>query len=54
LTSESEDFEGRIRNLEGWKSEAARDEKNGQQLSAGIGAGAGGVVAVLLKVFGGR
>lgn len=49
----NEDLEGRIRNLEGWKSEAVGNEKRGQQLSAGIGAGAGGVVAILMKVLGG-
>lgn len=49
----NEDLEGRIRNLEGWKSEAAGNEKRGQQLSAGIGAGAGGVMAVVLKLLGG-
>ena len=49
----NEDLEGRIRTLEGWKSEAARDEKREHKLSAGIGAGVGGVVAVLLKLLGG-
>jgi hypothetical protein len=49
----NEDLEGRIRTLEGWKSEAVGNEKKGQQLSAGIGAGAGGVVAILMKVLGG-
>jgi hypothetical protein len=49
----NEDLEGRIRTLEGWKSEAACYEKKGQQLSAGIGAGASGFVAVLLKLLGG-
>jgi hypothetical protein len=49
----NEDFEGRIRTLEGWKSEAVGNEKKGQQLSAGIGAGASGFVAVLLKLLGG-
>ncbi|EHQ34545.1 hypothetical protein [Methanoplanus limicola] len=39
--------------LEGWKSEAVGNEKRGQQLSAGIGAGAGGVMAVVLKLLGG-
>lgn len=53
VISESEDLEGRIRTPECWKSEVARDEKREQQLSAGIGSGAGGVVVVLLKVFGG-
>ena len=50
----NEDLEGRIRTPEGWKSEAVGNEKRGQQLSAGIGAGAGGVVAVFLKLLGGR
>ena len=44
------DHENRIRDLEGFKSESAGRER---QISAGVGAGAGGLVAVLMKIFGG-
>ncbi|ADN36781.1 hypothetical protein Mpet_2033 [Methanolacinia petrolearia DSM 11571] len=40
------DHENRIRDLEGFKSESAGRER---QISAGVGAGAGGLVAVLMK-----
>ena len=40
------DHEDRIRALEGFKSESAGRER---QISAGVGAGAGGIVAVLMK-----
>ena len=40
------DHEERIRSLEGSRSESAGRER---QISAGVGAGAGGLVAVLMK-----
>ena len=44
-----EDFEARIRALEGWRAEKAGEERRVSTISAG----AGGVVAVLVKVLGG-
>ncbi|EHQ36377.1 hypothetical protein Metlim_2323 [Methanoplanus limicola DSM 2279] len=48
-----EDFEKRLRRLESFKSENAGMDKKDRQISAGIGAGAGSLAAVLLKVIGG-
>ncbi|WOF16623.1 hypothetical protein F1737_07910 [Methanoplanus sp. FWC-SCC4] len=45
-----EDHEARIRKLESFSSETKGSEG---KIAAGLGAGAGGVVAVLLKFFGG-
>jgi len=44
-----EEFEARNRALEGWRAEKAGEER---RLST-ISAGAGGVVAVIVKVLGG-
>ncbi|WOF15441.1 hypothetical protein F1737_01475 [Methanoplanus sp. FWC-SCC4] len=44
------DHENRIRSLEGSRSESTGWER---QIYAGVGAGAGGVVAVFMKIFGG-
>ena len=63
-----EDFESRLRALEGWRAEKAGEERlaEGQEfehrkvrekristISAGAGGVVGGVVAVLVKVLGG-
>lgn len=48
-----EDFEARIRALEGWRAEKAGEEKRISTISAGAGGIVGGVVAVLVKVLGG-
>jgi hypothetical protein len=44
-----EEFEARIRALEGWRAEKAGEER---RLST-VSAGAGGVVAVIVRVLGG-
>jgi len=49
IEAQDEAFERRLRALEGWRAEKAGEER---RLST-IGAGAGGVVAVLVKVLGG-
>jgi hypothetical protein len=48
-----EDFETRIRALEGWRAEKAGEERRVSTISAGAGGIVGGVVAVLVKVLGG-
>ncbi len=48
-----EDFEARIRALEGWRAEKIGEEKRISTISAGAGGVVGGVVAVLVKVLGG-
>ena len=48
-----EEFEARIRALEGWRAEKAGEERRLSTVSAGAGGVVGGVVAVLVKVLGG-
>ena len=48
-----EDFESRIRALEGWRAEKAGEERRLSTVSAGAGGIVGGVVAVLVRVLGG-
>lgn len=50
LKDSIEDHEGRIRVLEEHKAEAKGCEG---KIAAGLGAGAGGAVAVILKIFSG-
>jgi hypothetical protein len=45
------DFEERMRALEGWQSQKIGEELKMKGISAGIGAGAGGLTALLLKFF---
>ena len=45
-----DDHEGRLRNLEAYKSESAGREG---KIAAGLGAGAGGAAAIMLRIFGG-
>ena len=49
-----EDFEARIRVLEGWRAEKASEERRVSTVSAGAGGVVGGVVAVIVRVFGGE
>jgi len=68
MEAQDEEFEARIRALEGWRAEKAGEERlaEGQEfehrkvrekristISAGAGGVVGGVVAVLVKVLGG-
>ena len=49
-----EEFESRIRALEGWRAEKAGEERRVSTISAGAGGVVGGaVVAVIVKVLGG-
>jgi len=53
MEAQDEEFEARIRALEGWRAEKAGEEKRLSAVSAGAGGVVGGVVAVLVKVLGG-
>jgi hypothetical protein len=48
-----EEFEARIRALEGWRAEKVGEERRLSTMSAGAGGVVGGVVAVLVKGLGG-
>ena len=48
-----EEFESRIRALEGWRAEKAGEERRLSTVSAGAGGVVGGVVAVIVRVLGG-
>ncbi|MCE5338438.1 MAG: hypothetical protein LLF90_07130 [Methanomicrobiaceae archaeon] len=48
-----EEFETRIRALEGWRAEKAGEERRLSTVSAGAGGVVGGLVAVIVKVLGG-
>ena len=48
-----EEFESRIRALEGWRGEMAGEERRVSTVSAGAGGIVGGVVAVIVRVLGG-
>ena len=53
MEAQGEDFESRLRALEGWRAEKAGEERRISTISAGAGGVGGGVVAVLLRVIGG-
>ncbi|WOX56791.1 hypothetical protein [Methanoculleus receptaculi] len=53
MEARDEDFEARLRALEGWQAEKAGEERRVSTVSAGAGGVVGGVVAVLIRVFGG-
>jgi hypothetical protein len=53
MEKRDEDFERRLRKLENFRSENAGMDKKERQISAGIGAGAGSLAAILLRVIGG-
>ena len=53
MGARDEEFEARIRALEGWRAEKAGEERRVSTISAGAGGVVGGVVAVLVKVLGG-
>ncbi|WP_394339010.1 hypothetical protein [Methanofollis sp. UBA420] len=46
------EMEGRLRDLENWKSETVGEEKRERQIAAGAGGVVGGIVAVVVKVMG--
>ena len=53
MEAQDEEFESRIRTLEGWRAEKVGEEKRISTISAGAGGVVGGVVVVLVKVLGG-
>ena len=54
MEAQDEEFESRIRALEGWRAEKAGEERRVSTISAGAGGVVGGaVVAVIVKVLGG-
>ena len=53
MEARDEEFEARLRALEGWQAERVGEERRVSTVSAGAGGVVGGVVAVLMKVFGG-
>jgi hypothetical protein len=53
METQDEEFESRIRALEGWRAEKAGEERRVSTISAGAGGVVGGVVAVIVKVLGG-
>ena len=53
MEAQDEEFESRIRALEGWRAEKAGEERRVSTMSAGAGGVVGGVVAVIVKVLGG-
>ena len=54
MEAQDEEFESRIRALEGWRAEKAGEERRVSTSSAGAGGVVGGaVVAVIVKVLGG-
>jgi len=48
-----EEFESRLRALEGWRAEKVGEERRVSTISAGAGGIVGGVVAVIVRVLGG-
>ena len=53
MEAQDEDFEARLRVLEGWRAEKAGEERRISTISAGAGGIVGGVVAVIVRVLGG-
>ena len=53
MEAQDEEFEARIRALEGWRAEKVGEERRVSTISAGAGGVGGGVVAVIVKVIGG-
>jgi len=53
MEAQDEEFEARIRALEGWRAEKAGEERRLSTMSTGAGGVVGGVVAVTVGVLGG-
>ena len=53
MEAQDEDFEARLRALEGWRAEKVGVEKRISTISAGAGGVVGRVVAVRVRVLGG-
>ncbi len=52
MEAQDEEFEARIRALEGWRAEKVGEERRLSTLGAGAGGVVGGVVAVIVRVLG--
>jgi hypothetical protein len=53
MEAQDEEFESRLRALEGWRAEKAGEERRVSTIGAGAGGVVGGVVAVIVRVLGG-
>jgi len=53
MEARDEDFEGRLRALEGWRAGKVGEERRVSTIGAGAGGVVGGAVAVILWVIGG-
>ncbi|WP_315901841.1 hypothetical protein [Methanoculleus formosensis] len=53
MEAQDEEFEARIRALEGWRAEKAGEERRVSTIGTGAGGVVGGVVAVIVRVLGG-
>ena len=53
MEAQDEEFESRLRALEGWRAETGREERRVSTISARAGGVVGGVVAVIVRVIGG-
>jgi len=53
MEAQDEEFESRIRALEGWRAEKVGEERRVSTISAGAGGVVGGVGAVIVRVLGG-
>jgi len=51
MEAQDEEFEARLRALEGWRAEKAGEERRLSTMSAGAGGVVGGVVAVIVRVL---
>ena len=52
MEARDEEFERRLRALEGWRAEKAGEKRRGSAISAGAAGIVGGMVAVLLRMIG--
>ena len=53
MEAQDEEFEARIRTLEGWRAEKAGEDRRDSTVGAGARAVVGWVVAVIVRVLGG-
>ncbi len=53
MEARDDDFEGRLRALEAWRSGKDGEERRVSTIGAGAGGVVGGVVAVIVRVIGG-
>ena len=53
MEARDEEFERRLRALEGWRAEKAGEERKISTIGAGAGGVVGGLVAVIVRMMGG-